>query len=257
MMNPRFQSRFQSRFASGPLDNLTGAPQEQPPPKPTTFDMLSRLVIPALAVLLAAVQQQRVFLWALLAVLVVSLALSICPWLASRLRDYIADRRDQKLARRAFREFRRFVRRFDEFAAAPHSRTDTLHAIVLAEMCGGNSSNLEKFRLAPGELFQAFSVQLRGRVEQQEGNLANLHDGVGELNLLIRSYSDYCVQPIFERFPQDLRPLLTDRAKSSLESFRERFLAFLNEYDKYLEGLDESFSKPCIGPHYLPRPKPL
>jgi hypothetical protein len=34
-------------------------------------------------------------------------------------------------------------------------------------------------------------------------------------------------------------------------------VVFLDDYSKYLETLEESFSKPRIGSHYFPRPKPL
>jgi hypothetical protein len=51
--------------------------------------------------------------------------------------------------------------------------------------------------------------------------------------------------------------LLTDRAKSSLESFRERFVRFLDDFDQYLTRLEESFKRPHIEPHCFPRPKPL
>ena len=256
MNNPRFESRFGPDL---PID-VVGAPQEEPPRKPTVFDVLTKLVIPGLslvAVIITALQQQRVFSWVLLGVFLLSLAVGFYPWVRARLNRSVGERRDERVARKAFAEFRKFVRRFAEFAAAPHSRTDTLHAIALEELCAGNYANLKKLCVVPAEVFQPFSLQLRSRVEQQEGNLPNLVDGLEELSLLVRSYTQYCVESIFGQFPPDLRPLLTDKAKSSLESFRERYVVFLDDYSKYLETLEESFSRARVESHYFPRPKPL
>jgi hypothetical protein len=252
---------FIGGVSGGPLlDLIGGAPQPEPPRKPTTFEVLSMLIVPALSLVAAIValqRDQRVVAWALLGVLFLSFAVGFYPFVRTRSQQYLSERRDERVARKAFAEFRKCVRRFTEFAAAPHSRTDTLHAIALEELCAGNYANLKKLCVVPAEVFQPFSLQLRSRVDQQEGNLPNLVDGVEELSLLVRSYTQYCVESIFGQFPENLRPLLTDKAKSSLESFRERYVVFLDDYSKYLETLEESFSKPRIGPHYFPRPKPL
>lgn len=241
------------------LNPLGGPPEEQQPRKPTTFDVLTKLIVPLLtlvAVVIAQLQRQRLFFWALLGVLLLFLALGFYPSLKALVRERMQNWQDGRAAKRAFPEFKRFLRRFSEFADLPYSRTDTLHAILL-ETCNRNSTEFEKFRVAAAELFHDLSQQLAARVERRPANLPNLRDGVQDLGLLVRLYSRYCVEPIFERLPQDLRPLLTDRAKSNVESFRERFVRFLDDYDEYVTRLDESFSRPRIEPHYFPRPKPL
>jgi len=218
------------------------------------------LIVPALslvATIVALERDQRVLASVLLGVLLLSFAVGFYPFVRTHFQEHLSERRDEGVARRAFAELRKFVRRFGEFAAAPHSRTDTLHAIALEELCARNYANLQKLCVVPAELLQPFALQLRSRVEQQEGNLPNLVDGVEELSLLVRSYTQYCVEPIFGQFPQDLRPLLTDRVRSSLESFRERYVVFLDDYSKYLETLEESFSRARVQSHYFPRPKPL
>ena len=241
------------------LNPLGDPPEEQQPRKPTTFDVLTKLIVPLLtlvAVVIAQLQRQRLFFWVLLGVLLLSLALGFYPSLKALVRERIQDWQDGRAAKRAFPEFKRFLRRFGEFADLPHSRTDTLHAILL-ETCYRNSTDFEKFRVAAAELFHDPSKQLIGRIERRPANLANLQDGMEELGLLVGLYGRYCLDPIFERLPQELRPLVTDRTKSSLESFRERFVRFLDDYDEYLTRLDESFTRPRVEPHYFPRPKPL
>ena len=51
------------------LNPLGGPPEEQQPRKPTTFDVLTKLIVPLLtlvAVVIAQLQRQRLFFWALL-----------------------------------------------------------------------------------------------------------------------------------------------------------------------------------------------
>ena len=74
---------------------------------------------------------------------------------------------------------------------------------------------------------------------------------------MVSHYGRYCAYPIFERFPQDLRPQLTDAAKRDLEEFRERFVRFIDDYSEFLTNLDQSLSAPVVKGYYFPRPKPL
>jgi hypothetical protein len=60
--NPRFQSRFGDSALLSPM----GVPQPEPPRKPTTFEVLSMLIVPALslvATIVALERDQRVLYW--------------------------------------------------------------------------------------------------------------------------------------------------------------------------------------------------
>lgn len=243
----------------GPFLNPFGPPPEERPPKPTTFDVLTKLVVPVLAfvaVVVAQIQQQRLFYWVLLGVLLLSLAMGFYPSVKPLARERIEDWQDGRAAKRAFPEFKRFLRRFGEFVDSPHPRNDTLHAILI-ETFSRNPAEFEKLRVTAAGIFYDFSNQLTARIARHPANLPNLRDGMEGLGLLVAWYSRNCVEPIFERLPEELRPLLTDTAKRSLESFRERFVRFHDDYDEYVTRLNESLSKPRIGPCYFPRPKPL
>lgn len=68
------------------LNSLDGSPEGQQPPKPTTFDVLTKPIVPVLALvvlIIAQLQQQRLFFWVLLGVLLLFLALGFYPSLKS------------------------------------------------------------------------------------------------------------------------------------------------------------------------------
>ena len=243
MKSPRFP-RIVSRF---------GTPEEtEQPPKPTTFEILTKLILPALglvALIIAQLQQQRTLLWALLAFVLLSLATAFLP---SKIRHRVRERRDERVARRAFPEFKRFLRQFGEFV--DYGRSDCLHEIAFRELCQNRSDVFDRLRIVPVHLFNGFWWYLRARNERETRNLL---DSIQEFNHLVISYCTSCTQPIFDRFPEDLRPLLTPQVRASLESFRERFVGFLDDYSEYLKNLDDSFSTPRIRSYYFPRPKPL
>lgn len=240
---------------------------EEPPKKPTPFDLLTKLIIPGLAlaaVIVAQLQQQQRMVWALVAVFFASLAF----YLYSPVRDVVTRGvnrvRDDRATTRALPEFRRFVRTFGEFVDLPTHRIDTLDALVFSELCQNNSGNLEKLRLAPSSPFSKWCHYLKARVEQEKGDFSTFRDTMSEFNYLVSLYAQHCVMPIFERFPQELRHLLTARAKSSLESFRERFVRFLDNYEDFRKNFFESLSthELPVSTHELPgcwfpRPKPL
>jgi len=254
MSNPRFQSRF----GDSDLLNPMGRSQEEAPPKPTTFEVLTKLLVPALAlaaVIVAQLQQQRLLSWVLLGILLLFLGIGFFPSLRRQTRECVENWRDKRLARRVFPQFRTFVRRFGEYVSP--QRGDTLHEIALGELCSRNHANFGKLGFPPVQLFNGFWYYLRLRTESLAASPSNLVTSIAEFNDLVSSYNNSCVSMVFDRFPAELQPMLTPNARSKLESFREQFALFLSNYSEFLKGLDESFSKPRIEPWGFSRPGPL
>ncbi len=235
-----------------------GTPQQEPPRKPTIFEVLSTLIVPGLSLVAAIValqRDQRIIAWVLLGVLLLSFAVGFYPLVKTPFQEYLSEMRDEKLARKAFPEFRKFVRDFEQFVS-PRAG-ETLHVIVQSEVCGSNTTNYDRFGLPPVRLFHDWWRHLSPRVGGKRVSLPDFERFVLEFNDLISDFSSDCVRRIFGQFPDDLRPSLNDRAKGSLEAFRERFVRFLDAYRDYLKGLEESLRKPRIQARYFERPKPL
>jgi hypothetical protein len=226
--------------------------EKQQTQKPSFLDWLTRLVLPIVLVIVAQLQQQRARFWGLLSFAALSLAVGFGSSLKAQIRGWKSRRRDEQIAKRAFADLRRFLRQFGEFVDVPTAREDTLHRVCQNDLSGGRGDVSAKLGIAPSEPFKQHCHYLKSRVERQ-----SLVDGALECNSLVGSYTVYCVLPVFERFPQELRPLLTEGARSSLEAFRQRFDRFLHDYSEYLKSVDESFSTPRIQSYYFSRPKPL
>ena len=77
-----------------------------------------------------------------------------------------------------------------------------------------------------------------------------------EFHSLVGSYTNYCVTPIFE-IPPNIRAEVPTEAKSSLNSFQQRFERFLGEYGQFSKSLSES--RPALRglPYWFSTPKPL
>lgn len=235
---------------------FSSSPEKEPPQKSSGFDLVTRL-LPLVIAFLATLQEQRARFWGLLAFAFFWLVIGFYRPFKEQIRYRIYKLRDERVARQAFRELKRFLRAFGEFVDLPTSHASTIHHIALHDLCGSNTGNFERLRLAPTNPFKQWCYYLTSRIQNVNPNLTNIVETVREFSSIIGDYTHYCVLPIFERFPQELRPLLTDTAKSSLEAFRQRFDRFLHDYSEYLKSLDESFTTPRIQSYYFARPKPL
>lgn len=247
-------SPFRDRMGN-PFEN---SQEEGRPQRPSPFDFLTKLLIPGLALvalIVAQLQDQRTLSWVLLGFLIAALAIGFYQPLKGRLKFRINRWRDERRARRFFPELRKFSHRFREFVDT--GRSDTLHYIALHELNRSNTSEFVKLGLPSVGLFNGFSYHFTTRIENQEVSLTGLLQSVLEFNHLISSYTTECVLLMFDRLPQDLRSALRPELKSSLNSFQQRFVRFLDDYEEFLRELGESLVTAPHGPHYFARPKPL
>ena len=227
--------------------------------KPAGVDILTKLIVPMLSVvafIVALIKDHPSLASALVGIIVLSLAASFYPAVALKTKGLLNRRRDDRRAREALPGFRNLLRRFEHFVGYPNQTTDTLHEIARARLAGPLPLD-RHLDLMPDELFRDLSYGIESRMSRRASRIEDLSDVVSELNLMVSYYCRYCACPIFDRFPQDLRPQLTDAAKRDLEEFRERFVRFLDDYGEFLKNLDQSLSAPVVTVCYFPRPKPL
>ncbi len=210
-----------------------------------------------LASVVALFKDQRALAWALIVVFAVSLASSFYSAIAAKLRAAINGRRNDELARKAVPDFRKLLRRFEYFVGYPTQNNDMLYEIARNELCLGNTASLDQLHLLPADMFRDLCYGLEHRMARRAKTLEEFLGLVSDMNFMVRYFCRYCAEPIFGRFPQELRNLLTERSRSSLEAFRERFVDFIDDYSEFLKTFDESFSMPVVVGGYFPRPKPL
>lgn len=232
-----------------------GLPKKKEHPNPTAFDILTRLVLPIALVVIAGSQEQRFRFLALLVLALLSLVIGFYHIGVRQVRNQLNKLHDRRFARRTFPKFRRFVHRLGELLDT--TRSDTLEYVARERLCRSNAAHFESLRMVPLDLFNGFWHDLDSRIDKQKLSLGNFVQSASELRNLVNSYNRYCVSPVFERLPQELSELLTDEARSSLGSLRERFVRFLEDYDEYAKELEESLRTVHLRAFYISRPKPL
>ena len=232
-----------------------GLPQKDQPPKPPAFDILTRAALPIALVAFAQQQEQSVRFWGLIAVAFLFGVIGFYPIGMRQIRNWTNKLHDRRLAKKMFPRFGRLVDRLGELLDTRGN--DTLEHVAKDQLCRSNAARFEELRMVPLNLFNGFWQDLNSRIEKQISNLENLVQSTSELGNLVNSYNRYCVAPVFERFPDAMRELLTDEAKSALESFRERFVDFLKDYDEYTKELEEVLRTVHLQTFYIAKPKPL
>ncbi len=234
-----------------------GNPKET---KAGTFDLLSRVIVPVLSLgasIFALKKDQPSLAWALIGVLVLSLVVSFYSRFTVWARGKLNEWSDARVLGEDLPAFRRFLSRFGEFVDFPTALGQSLHNLTLSVVFNGSMSDFDRLHMLPVDFFKGYCYHLSQRTGGRRLTCEALPEAISELNMLVSDYIRYCIDPVFERFPQDMRPLLTERAKRELNSFRERFVRFLDDYSEYLKKLEASLRKPRIQGYYLPRPKPL
>lgn len=243
--------RFDSRFG--------GFDEKQEATKPSAFDVLTKLVLPALsftALIVAQLQQrQSALLWGLLGFAFLSLVVGFYPAVRTGSKAWIHNRRAEQQARQRFSEFRKFVRQFGAFVDT--GPNDTLHYIVASELCRNNMTDFGKLGIPTIGLFNGFWYHFNLRVEQQGPSLAGLRQAIQEFGNLVGAYDNNCVVVVFERLSHEVQTSLTPQVRSSLNAFQQRFVHFLQGYQQFLKDLVESGLIPRESHTYFSYPKPL
>jgi hypothetical protein len=222
--------------------------------------IVTERVVPVVALVVAIVAQATahpLLKWIALGALLISLVIIFYPTIASRSQAGWNRWRHDRLARKATPEFKRLLSEFVSFVGRPTQACDTLHEILLGDLRNRDVSLFERLGLLPVCVFSELHTHVELRMNRKVTTLGDLTDVIEELNLLVMWFCSYCSKPVFSRFAPDLRNLLTDEARSSVEEFRQRFVKFVDDYSGFLKGLEKSLSRHAIQRPDFCRPKPL
>lgn len=175
--------------------------------------------------------------------------------MAKRFAERWSDERD---ARRAFPAVRKFVDRFGEFVST--SSGVTLHAIAQTDIRAQDPGPLMKLGMLSLDIFQSVWSTVNERLKTEKATAEKLRLSLSEFAIPISLYNNHCMRPVFERLPQEVRSQATglpkhvedqvdwerigrsppdqisEDVKRSLQAFRDRFNAFLDDYEDFCEG---------------------
>lgn len=222
---------------------------------PKFFDYASKLGFPIAFVIIAQLQTREYRLWGAIWLALLSFLVGFSRPTVNRVRHSFKRRRDAKTARASLSELRRFVVRFGEFIE--NNRDNTLEA-ALRELFRGNPSAREKLQVVSENLFRVFLLPLRNRLANpRQHDIRGFEDAISELNDLVNAYLYYCVRPVYDDLPPELRSLTGGDAGKALRAVRERILRFLDDYEEFLKRLETSLLTVKIPNYSFKRPNPI
>lgn len=255
MMNNRFPGRFaDSRW--GTSAGVVHLAEDEKTNKPWSFDLKTLLAAVSLVAYIFTQLSDKhpTESKVLLGLTIFLVAADSYAPLKRQATKWLEQRRDDAVARNAFLKFREFVHRFGEFIDS--RRNDTLHAIVLNEILQRRADANVGFKLPNMDTWHSWWLYFWQQIDRQPLTMTEVRAGLMEFHSLVGTYTNICVTQIFE-LPPNLKAEIPAEAKSSLNSFQQRYERFLGEYSQFAKSLSES--RPVLNglPCWFSTPKPL
>jgi hypothetical protein len=162
---------------------------------------------------------------------------------------------DRKAAKKAFPELQEFVRRFVQFVN--RQTNDTLHYIVESDIYRGQAALRADCQLPNVDLWVHPRQYFSERIDRQPKTMKELRPALMEFHYLVASYNNFCVSPIFETLPANIRAQITPPVLAKLGLFQQKFQSYLEGYQLFVERLVES--RPILRgtPSTFNMPKPM
>src|SRR2546426_729712 len=164
-------------------------------------------------------------------------------------------RDDRKAARKAFPELQDFVRRFAAFIN--RQSNDTLHYIVESDIWQGRPALRADCQLPNVDIWIYQRLYFSDRLDRQPKTMKELRPALMEFHYLVASYNNFCVAPILEVLPPNIRAQVTPEARSKLNLFQQKFRSYLEGYQLFVERLIKE--RPSLNgtPSTFNMPKPM
>lgn len=226
--------------------------------KTSNLELTARVVIPILALIAFVVAnvygKWPRLSWVLVGVAVFFGVLGHYSALKRVVLKWKARWKDRRTAKKAFPELQEFVRRFAQFVN--RQTNDTLHYIVESDIYRGQPALRADCQLPNQDIWIVMRQYFFDRIERQPKTMKELRPALSEFQYLVASYNTFCVTPIFDLLPAEIRRQLTPPVLGKLNLFQQKFRSFLEDYQLFAERLSES--RPALKeisyPFSMPKP---
>jgi hypothetical protein len=210
--------------------------------KPSNLELTARVVLPSLT-LIAFVVKNLYDKWPLVSWILISFGLffsflSYYSALRERLIKWKSLWDDRQAAKRAFPEFQEFVRRFATFVNRQSG--DSLHYIVESDICGSQPALRADCQLPNIDIWIVPHLYFSERLDRQPKTMKELRPALIEFHYLVASYNNFCVAPIFDVLPANIRARITPPVLAKLNLFQQNFRSYLEGYQLFVERLAEA-----------------
>jgi hypothetical protein len=218
------------------------------------IQVVAGILVPAGIALIAPFSRSTSRFYGLLALAGISVLVSghEMTWRWAKQLFYV--QRERRFSRRIRPRLCQLVARFGEFVG---DRNDTVEYIVRNDIFRGRAEIGAKIVVMDRYLFWELWSELSRRLSTRGSGIGELHGRLGELLTLYIAYVRYCMDPIFDSCPSDVRASLDARVVSDLEDVRERFAHLRYDLAEIAKEIEENSYTQPFRPVFLPRPKPL
>jgi len=162
---------------------------------------------------------------------------------------------DRRTAKKVFPELQEFVRRFAPFVNRQTS--DTLHYIVESDIWQSRPALRVDCQLPNVDIWVYQRQYFSDRLDRQPKTMKELRPALMEFHYLVASYNNFCVAPILELVPANVRAAITPPVLAKLNLFQQKFRSFLQDYQLFAERLSDA--RPTLKgiPSAFNMPKPM
>ncbi len=210
--------------------------------KPSNLELSARIVLPSLTLIAYVLvnlygKAPRVS-WILITFGLFFSFLSYYSPLRERFSNWKSLWDDRKAAKKAFPELQEFVRRFAQFVN--RQSADTLHFIVESDIYQGRPALRADCQLPNVDIWVYQRLYFSERLDRQPKTMKELRPALLEFNYLVASYNNFCVAPILELLPANVRAQITPPVLAKLNLFQQKLRSYLESYQLFVERLAES-----------------
>jgi Super-infection exclusion protein B len=140
-----------------------------------------------------------------------------------------------KRVEEAFAQLDEFARRFAQFVN--RGTSDTLHYIVESDIYYGQPAFRADCQLPNLEIWIGQHQYFSERLQRQPKTMEELRPALHEFQFIVASYNNFCVHPILNLLPENLRAQVTPQARGKLNLFQQKFRQYLEDYQLFVERL--------------------
>jgi hypothetical protein len=223
-------NRFEPQF-----DFIGVEQEEQSVKRPPAYEIIKTLT-PFALVVAGIYTKSHGILYTLAGVAVIGIYYDhVKHWVVS----YRINSHNRRVAKRNIKRLKVLSEDLGHYFDLSWNRTDTLHGIV--NSIGQRDMLLpQKFGLPQVNIFHVHWHFLNERIQNERFNAKQFYAAAKELQSLISSYSAQAVHPAYGALAYEKS--LTPNERSYLSAFQMRWVAFVNDYIKFVKELNKDFN---------------
>jgi len=228
------------------------------PDNPSNREFTARDIIPILMlagyVLVNVYGKWPRWSWILLIVAVFSVIFDRYSALKNRVLKWKGHWDDRKATKKAFPDLQEFVCRFAQFVN--RQTGDTLHFIVESDIWQGRPAFRADCQLPNVDIWDYQRLYFSERLDRQPKTMKELRPALMEFHYLVASYNNFCVAPILELLPANVRAVITPPVLAKLNLFQQKFRSFLGDHQLFAERLSDArpILKGILSTFNMPKP---